>query len=334
MGKKPSLGIGLDIGTMNLVSARRGDKGITTRRMRDVFLTLDKSAKKMLKLSKVKFIERDDDVVVTGDAALEIASTFNQEARRPLSGGLISTREGDALEILGILIKSVLGPPAEEDEACYFSVPAAPVDAQRDVVYHTGVFERIVSQCGYEAYASNEAMAIIFAETAAEGFSGIGISMGAGMTNIALAVNALEGMTFSVARGGDWIDSGVATSLGSTQSRVCAIKERGVDLMNPQNREEEAISFYYKNLIEYALKHIAMQFKLNCQLAIPRAIPIVVGGGTSLAGGLMDLFTSVFEKKYKKKFPIEISDIRHANNALETVAHGLLVQAMQEYDED
>ena len=48
-------GVGLDIGTMNFVSARRGLEGIQTKRMRDVFIDLPKSSKKMLKLSIIFF---------------------------------------------------------------------------------------------------------------------------------------------------------------------------------------------------------------------------------------------------------------------------------------
>jgi hypothetical protein len=302
--------------------------------MRDAFLDLPPNAKKMLKLANTSFVEREDEILILGDAALETANIFGREARRPLSAGLISPSEIDSLEVLGLLVKNVLGDPQVENEACYFSVPAAPIDKLgQDVIYHQGVFERIVSECGYDAYASNEAMAIIYSETAKDGFSGIALSFGSGMTNIALAVNTIEGLSFSVSRGGDWIDGGAAKSMGSTAARMCALKEQGVDLNNPQNREQEAISFYYKALIEYALDHIAKQFlTIQSQFALPKPIPMIVSGGTSLAGGFMECFNKVFEKK-RKRFPIEISEIRHAGDPLNAVAHGMLVQAMQEYDE-
>ena len=327
-------GVGLDIGTMNLVSARRGGSGVETRRMRDAFLDLPPNAKKMLKLSNTSFVDRGDEIFILGDAALETANIFGQEARRPLSAGLVSPNEIDSLEVLGLLVKNVLGEPKTENEVCYFSIPAAPIDKPgQDVIYHRGVFERIVTECGYEANASNEAMAIIYSETAKDGFSGIALSFGSGMTNIALAVNTIEGLSFSVARGGDWIDNGAAKSMGSTSARICALKEQGIDLTNPQGREQEAISFYYKALIEYALDHIAQQFlAIQSKFALPKPIPMIVSGGTSLAGGFMEFFTDVFEKK-RHKFPIEVSEIRHAGDPLNAVAHGMLVQAMQEYDE-
>jgi hypothetical protein len=326
--------VGLDIGTMNLVSARRTDKGVVTKRMRDVFLDLPASAKKRLRLTKTSFVEREDEVLVLGDAAMEIANIFGQEARRPLSAGLVSSSEMDSLDVLGLLVKEVLGEPADDNEVCYFSVPAPPLDQpDRDIIYHQGVFERIVTECGYEPFASNEAMAIIFSECAEDDFSGVALSFGSGMTNVALAINTIEGLSFSVARGGDWIDRGAANSVGSTQARICSIKERGIDLTAPADREQEAIAFYYKALIEYALDEIAKRFKaIQGQFSLPKPIPLVVSGGTSLAGGFMGLFEQVFTKK-KRRFPIEVSAIRQAGEPLNAVAYGMLIQATQEYED-
>ena len=134
--------------------------------------------------------------------------------------------------------------------------------------------------------------------------------------------------------GGDWIDAGAAKATGSTQSRMCSMKEQGVDLMNPQGREQEALALYYKSLIEYCVDQTAREFiKIKDRFSLPRPIPIVVSGGTSLAGNFLEFFTEVFESK-RRKFPIEISEIRHASDPLNAVARGLLIQAMQEHDED
>lgn len=328
------LGIGLDIGTMNLVSARRGTRGVQTKRMRDVFLDLPPSSKKMLRMSKTSFVDRDEDILILGDAALEIANVFGREPRRPLSAGIVSPSETDSLEVLGLLVKHVLGDPLVEDEACYFSVPAEPIDQDRDIVYHRGVFQRIIQECGYEPYPANEGMGIIYSETAEEGFSGIAMSFGSGMTNVALAINTIEGLTFSVARGGDWIDKGAAKSVGQTQARVCAAKEQGVDLNHPRDRVQEALAFYYQDLINYVLDQIAARFKqIEGQFALTKPIPLVVSGGTSMAGGFMEFFSYVFNKR-RKRFPIEVSDVRQAGEPLNAVAYGMLVQAMQEHEEE
>lgn len=334
MANEPIYGVGLDLGTMNIISARRTPSGVEHTRMRDAFLDLPATAKKMLRLSGTSFTDRGDEILVLGDAAMEVANVFGREARRPLSGGLISPGETDALEVLGLLINHVLGAPKVPGEHCYFSVPAAPVDQPgKDVVYHRGVFERIVKECGYTPHAANEAMAIIFSECAQDGFSGISLSFGAGMVNAALAVNTIEGMSFAVARSGDWIDKGASTAVGSTQARICAIKEAGFDLMKPIGRDQEALSFYYKAAVEHALDQIAFRFSQSKgQFELPKPIPMIVSGGTSMAGGFLTLFNEVFAAK-KKQFPLQISEIRAARDPLNAVANGMLTQAVLEHEE-
>jgi len=333
--QKQTLGVGLDMGTMNIVAARRTAEGVVTNRIRDAFLDLPEEHRKMLKLSGVNYVSTDDGLVIVGDAAYDMANMFSREVRRPLQSGLISAGEIDALEILGILVKHVLGEPKEPNEVCYFSVPAAPVDdPERDVVYHRGVLERIVHECGFKAFPSNEALAIIYSECAKDGFSGIAFSFGSGMTNVALAMGTIEGLSFSVARGGDWIDHGAAKSTGSTQARMCTLKEKGLNLLEPKSREEEALVVYYKTLIKYALDNVASEFnKIKGKFALPKPIPIVVSGGTSKAAGFLEFFKQVFDDK-RKKFPIEVSEIRAAKEPLDAVARGLLVQSLQEYDDE
>ena len=328
------LGVGCDIGTMNIVSARRGEKGISTKRMRDAFVALPSNKTRMLKLSQTSFVQRDDDVLILGDAAMEMANVFGGNPRRPLAGGLIAAGESEALGVLKLLIENVLGPPAEENEICYFSVPAPPLDQpDRDIIYHRGVFERIVEECGYDPCPANEAMAIIFSECAPENFSGLSFSFGSGMTNVALALNTTEVLSFSVQRGGDWIDKHASQAVGMTQAQMCALKEAGIDLMKHESTPEEALTLYYKAMIEFALDQVAAHFVAQTgKFTFPKPIPIIVSGGSSQAGGFLDFFQKVWNKK-KRRFPLEISEVRAAKDPLNAVALGMLVQAIQEYQE-
>lgn len=330
-------GVGLDIGTMNIVAARRVDGEVKVWRERDAFLNVPKDeAKTMLRVKKRNTIEMGDEVYIIGDQALTLAQMMGVETRRPLQDGLISPGENDAIDVLAQIIKTVLGEPRVEGEHCFFSVPAAPIDQQRDVIYHRGVFTRIVEQCGYTPHPSNEAMAIVMAECAEEDFSGIGISFGAGMCNIALATDAVAGMEFSVARGGDWIDKGASTATGQTSAQICALKEKQLDLMHVDagDRPREALALYYRELIDYCLDNIAKEFRTKAQnITLPRAIPIVVSGGTSKPAGFLEFFQQQFERR-RKRFPIEISEVRQANDPLHAVAHGLLTEALLEHEDD
>ena len=328
-------GCGLDVGTMNLVSARQTGDGnhIETKRIRDAFLDLDPDAKKTLRLSKVDYVEKDGNLIVLGDSALNMANLFKREVRRPLSRGVISAGELDAQQILSLLIQHVVGVPVSEKEHCFYSVPAAPVDDEaQDIIYHQEVFRKILAELGYTPHPMNEAMAIIYSQCAEENFSGLSVSFGSGMGNIALAYQTVKGMDFSVARGGDWIDSHAAKATGSTSARMCAIKEKGVDLANPKNRDDEALALYIRALIKYVLENIAIQFrKVQATLDLPEPVPFIISGGTSRAGGFMDVFKEEFEAVQKRGFPIKISDIRQAKDPMTAVAEGLLVLAMEEH---
>ena len=64
---------------------------------------------------------------------------------------------------------------------------------------------------GYNAKGINEGLAVVFAELERENFSGIGISCGGGMCNVALAFMSIPVMTFSINKAGDYIDRNVGT---------------------------------------------------------------------------------------------------------------------------
>ena len=102
--------------------------------------------------------------------------------------------------------------------------------------------------------------------------------------------------------------------------------------MAPKNRDEEALALYYKALIEHALDQVAARFEaIKSQFSLPKAIPMVVSGGTSKAGNFLEFFQKVWAKK-QRRFPVQISEVRQAKDPLNAVALGLLVQALQEYE--
>lgn len=323
------LGVGLDLGTMNVVSARETGKGaVKTTRVRDVFIDLPLESKRLLKLSKKSYIEFEGKLLVIGDEALETANLFNREARRPLSKGMIAPGEIDAQQVMGLILKEVLGAARSEKEKCCFSVPAPAIDVpDSNIAYHTAILKKMVMESGYDAYPHNEAQAIIFSECLEDNFSGIGISYGSGMTNVCLSYNAMSALEFSLARGGDYIDSNAAKAINTTAAKVCALKESGININKPDSREAEALAVFIQGVIDYSIENIIKHFdRVKDTIHIPNPIPLVVSGGTSKAGGFMEKFESRFNV-YKDKFPVKISVIKHAKDPMTAVATGLLLLA-------
>jgi len=326
-------GVGLDCGTMNFVAARKVEKEIKTKRVRDAFIDLPMEHKRMLKLSNTSFAELAGKLVVVGDAALETANLLNKDARRPMAGGVISAGEFDAQQIIALIMREVLGPPVPGGEKCCYSVPAPAIDVVKsDVTYHSAMLGKIIRELGFTPEPANEALAVVFSECAKENFSGIGISYGSGMTNVCMAYNAMSALEFSLGRGGDWIDSSAAAAVGTTSARICAIKEgsgpdgeMNIARPKPESREQEAIAVFYTNLIDYSIDKIIESFgRKKNEIFIQKPMPIIVSGGTSLAGGFLERFKERFEAK-KGKFPVQISEIRAARDPMTAVAQGLLL---------
>ena len=265
---------------------------------------------------------------VLGEPAFQLANVLNRRTRRPMKDGLISPKEQDALPVMKMLISSILGEPRAPQEVCFYSVPGDPVDSDLSVAYHRDLFDAVLKSLGYKPSHILEGHAVTFAELAEEDFTGIGISCGGGMFNVCVAYKSVPALTFATSRGGDWIDNNVSAAIGLGSSQVCALKESGVDLNNPKDRVQDAIVIYYRNLIQYTLETI--RTKLDSAQNMPsftRPIEVVCGGGTSMIGGFIDVFREEFEKV---NFPIEVSNIRMANDPLKAVARGCMTAAMEE----
>jgi len=333
------MALGVDIGTAFLVAARQDSSGqVSIDSVRDAFLDIeaDPTVLNMLKMSNMSYVQEGDLVYIVGEPALSVANLKKIEVRRPLSQGVISAGERDGERMLAILLKSILKEPVGDRENVYYSVPAKSIDKEMDVIYHEAIFKKIIESFGFRATAMNEAAAIVYANCAKDGFTALSSSFGAGMVNTALLYQTMIGMEFSVSRAGDFIDLSAARAVGTTATRIMAVKERGVDLLNPMDgdpkyvREREAIVVYYRNLIHYVIDGIKKEFKKgDSKIELPNEIPWVISGGTTLAKNFIKFFEQEFEKE-RATFPLNISEIRHAADPLNDVAKGLLIAAMNE----
>ena len=322
-------GKGVDIGTMFVKCAHKEGDEIVFRSQRNAFFDVEHTdfTKKILDNSKVKYIIKGDDLYVVGDEALQFANMFNKDTRRPLSKGVISPTEKEALPIIELLIKSVIGEPAHKGEIVYFSVPGEPLDADFNVLYHIKMVEGFLKTLGYAPKPINEGHAIILSELAEEDFTGMGLSFGGGMVNVCLSFMSVPIFKFSVAKSGDWIDQQVAMAVDETASRVSSIKESSLDLSKEGDlsKIESALSIYYNHLIEYVIENIKQEFAKARRLPkIPNPISIILSGGTSLPKGFSGRFKQILDRL---KLPIPVGSVRMASQPLRSVAKGALIAA-------
>ena len=325
---------GLDVGTMNILSAQQDGNDTVFVQQRNSFVEIEYSdmAEQMLSRSEVLHIRKDDKVYVVGDDALNFANIFNKETRRPMKHGILSSSEKSAIPMMKLIIEQVVGEPAYPDEKLYFSTPADPIDSEISTLYHQKTIESFLNDMGYDAEPINEGMSVIYSELADNNFTGLGISFGAGMTNVCLSYYAVPVMKFSVARGGDWIDEQAARATGTPVDKVTSIKEDDfeLDFQTDVGGVEGALSIYYENLLEYVVNQIVAEVDEE-DVEEGLDVPVVVTGGTSSPRGFEALFRDHLRNA---NIPFSISSVSHADEPLYSVARGGLVAARSDEDVD
>ena len=335
---------GLDCGTSFYIAATED----TVKKQRNAFLTVDgevKQVKLMLKRQRIPFVEKAGKVHIVGQHAFNYAQIFStSELKRPMKSGLLNPNEKDALPVLNAIIGELLG-EAKDGETCVYCIPSKPIDVQREVSYHEDVLRTIIEQYGYSVKKIEEAVAIGYEGLVDTQLTGVAISMGAGMCNIAVMYQGMTALSFSVSRGGDWVDENVSMDTGVSKAKVTNIKESSdtLDLSaaNYQNIYDEdtdeanvliAIRSYYGALVNYLLTNLKVQFEgIDNVPNFPEPVPIVIGGGTSLVKGFLDVFNEQFDQS---DFPIPVSEITLIEDAHTAVARGCLSEAQLIEEED
>lgn len=335
--KHPNNAIGLDIGTSRLVSARKREDEFQFSSQLNAFLPLpySKLTEGILKKENVTHNSENGELVVYGHDSERFANLFHLETRRPMTRGLINPEESGALGVIRQIVGSLLqqqdapNPERGNGRRLCFSVPGAPVGSPDDLTYHESTMRRVLTDMGFQVTSINEGLAVVLAELEDTNFTGIGISCGGGMCNVCLSYLAMPVFSFSVPKGGDFIDTSAASVSGEGATQIRAIKERAFHFNGFfQDKVHQAISVYYEDMIHAvtgALKDFLSKSKNVPRL--DRPVPVVVSGGSAMPAGFRDRFEKIFRAV---ELPIRISEIRLAQDPLNATAKGALVSALAE----
>lgn len=323
--------MGTDVGTSKVVAARQRGKEIESAWQLNAFMAVphSKFTENTLGQNGVAYYRDEDDLVIYGTASERFANMFNAEYRRPMANGLVNPREKLALPVLEAVIQTMVPKARSAGDILAFSVPAAPEGRAAELTYHEATLRRLFESMGYRAVAINEGLAVIFSELESDNFSGIGISCGGGMCNVALAFLSIPSIMFGITKGGDHIDQAVGAVLNEHASRIKVVKEEGLDLTRPpKDKYERALHIYYEDLVETLVAALRRSISEAEKLPRPeRPLPIVLSGGTVKPRG----FKELFERSLRAtRFPIEIGEVRLARDPLTATARGALIAALYE----
>lgn len=332
------MAIGADVGTYNLIVAKRGaekDKNeIKYRKEVNAFLEVpldDPFTFNMLKKAGVPVMERGATGYAVGEQALKIAYSLRKlEVRRPMKAGCLNPDERDAFGILKVMIHSLIGEVSQDKEVLFYSVPADSWTGGTNASYHQKVLEEVFRKYNVKdkvvtPYPINEALALVFAELQENFYTGIGLSFGAGMMNFCYSVLSQNIFSFATTESGDWIDQQAAQAAGESLAVINRAKTK-VDLTKaPDGVVERAIHTQYRIMIERNVKAIKDALgQAKAEVRAEEPVDIVLAGGASSPAGFDDVFRETVKKV---GLPLPVGNIRRPADPLYAVARGCLVAA-------
>jgi hypothetical protein len=321
--------IGLDIGTANIVVYTNGRPGGGTQMEANAFFTVPSmpNTREILEDKAVRFFEKDDQLHIIGNAAEEFSNILGGATRRPMKNGLVNLKEDDGIHVIQAILDPMVPKAAQKGHSLWFSVPGDPIDRQGAVIFNESIFKTYLKGRGYVPRPINEAMAVVMSELSDQHATGIGISMGGGMCNICFSYLSIPAVTYSIQKGGDFIDQTVGRSVGESATKIKSITEQELDLgVAPRNNIEHGLHAAYDDL--FATLAASLAKVLNASDNVPRlkqAIPIVLSGGTVLPPGSRARFETVLEEI---DLPIRISRVVQARNPLHATAQGAYLMAV------
>lgn len=328
--KNPGSVVGLDVGTSRLVLAQRAGEEFQYESQLNAFVTIpfSKLTASVLEKEGVPHTVQGAEIIVHGNESEKFAELMNTEMRRTMTRGTLDAKEPESLTMIRQIVASLTGASGQNNKIC-FTVPAAPLGSEGSVTYHESTMRQMLADMGFETKSINEGLAVIYGELENTNYTGIGISCGGGLCNVAMAYLSVPVLSFSVPKAGDYIDANAAAVTGERANRIRLAKEESFHFNGfHSDKVHQVLAVYYDEMIGAVVTGLKEAFASTGNLPrIGRPIPLVLSGGTALPAG----FAERFEKAVRSdSFPVQISEVRLAANPLYTAAKGALVAGLAE----
>jgi len=246
-----------------------------------------------------------------------------------VASGLLNPNEDEGIEVIKQIINSVFNRAQKIDEVICFCVPGEPVDNSASTVFHESVIKMHLKSLGYSPIPVNEGLAVVLSELAGNNFTGIVISIGGGMCNVCFSYLSVPVITFSIQKGGDYIDLMVGKAAGESATKIKMIKEVELDLtIAPRNKVETGPHIFYDDLFFTLIQTMQKVFGSTDKMPrISSDLPLVLSGGSIMPNGCKTKFEQAMKDV---NLPVKISDIVIAEKPLYATAKGSLKMAMEE----
>ncbi len=322
--------IGLDIGTSRLVAAKKEGQGFHFEAQLNALVNIpfSRMTENVLRSENVPFVVNGNEISVFGNAAGRFADLLSVDIRRPMMRGVLNPQEPQSLSHISRLVGTLLGEHGRGRKVC-FSSPAPPAGSEESVTYHEASIKQMLEGLGCEAQVVNEGMAVIYSELQDTNFTGVGVSCGGGLCNVAMSYMSIPVFTFSTLKGGDFVDQSAASVTGELSNRIRITKESAFHFNGFYTEKVmQALTIYYDELIQSVVNGLREAFRGTRNVPrISRPVPLVLSGGSAMPTGFRERFAKMLDAA---DLPLKFAEVRMAADPLTATARGALIAGLAE----
>ncbi len=323
--------VGLDVGTSRVVLAERLGEEFAYESQLNAFVAIpfSKITASVLEKEGVPHSVQNGEIIIHGNESEKFAELMNTEIRRTMTRGTLDAKEPESLNLMRQIVTALTGGPADPGDRICFTVPAAPLGGEGNVTYHESTVRHMLEDMGYQTKSINEGLAVIYGELENTNYTGIGISCGGGLCNVAMAYLSVPVLSFSIPKAGDYIDSSAAAVTGERANCIRIAKEQNFHFNGYFGEKiQQVLTVYYDEMISSLVTGLSEAFTTAGNMPrIGRPVPLVLSGGTALPAGFRDRFEKAITGA---DLPVKISEVRLASSPLHAAAKGALVAALAE----
>jgi len=291
--------------------------------------------RRLLRQAKVKFTPCDDALIVVGEAAIDVAESLSIPLIPLLPDGNLPSGDPLARQVAAMLTEAIIPESQSPGSVCTFIPPAAAhIEGDPGLEF----FARLVQMRGYDPVVMNPGHALALAELSEQQFTGIGLSLGAAVSSIAIIHRGKIVASRTLQQGSDTIDRAIAEkterflwdSDGNRYLDVAAIRDwkasLSTSLVAGRKREEKLLAELLARQVATIGQHISRLLTSNeCRKAMPRQpLTLAVCGGTTRLTGFADLIGRVLRQNPELS---SISQLRLCQDDLWTIVRGCLIAA-------
>lgn len=332
------MNVALDLGSHWFRSLRVDGTRLVSRRSRAVFATLPDSAARrgLLERAGVSYAIGDDYLALIGQAADEFSSVFQIECRDLMPFGDLPVDDPVARQVIAILMEALLPEASSTGELCCLIRCGGGESDPGRLSRRTEFFSRLIRLRGYRPVELSAGMSVVYAGLVDQGFTGIGLDLGASGCDMAVAHCGVPVASCWVPRGGRWIDEQLARRQQWTASESHGRSKPDVSraattklachgtLLNPVGDDEKILAKLYRELLTPAIQQLARTLNSRGESSIrhPHPLLIVCTGGATRVPGFADFLHQLLREM---PLPVPVGSVRLAEDAEYALLRGGLI---------